>query len=34
MANHEYQQFIIDVEHVQTMVERGTISEEEAQPLV
>ena len=33
-ATHEYELFISDIEHVQTMAEQGTISEEEAQFLV
>lgn len=33
-ATHEYAQFIIDIEHIQTMVEQGAISDEVAQSLV
>ena len=33
-ASHEYAQFIVDIEHVQTMAEQKTITEEVAQALV
>ncbi|HME42376.1 MAG TPA: hypothetical protein VKF36_04755 [Syntrophorhabdales bacterium] len=33
-ASHEYAQFIMDIEQVQTMAEQGTITEEVAQALV
>ena len=33
-ATHEYESFIADIEHVQTMAEEGTISKAEAQALV
>ena len=33
-ATHEYTQFIGDIEHIQTMAEKGTITEETAQALV
>jgi threonine dehydratase len=33
-ATHEYAQFIQDIEHIQTMAEQGTITEETAQSLV
>ncbi|MGD0233774.1 MAG: hypothetical protein ABSC55_04465 [Syntrophorhabdales bacterium] len=33
-ATHEYAQFILDIEHVQTMAEQGTITAEVAQALV
>ena len=33
-ATHEYQGFIADLEHVQAMAEKGTISQAEAQSLV
>jgi hypothetical protein len=33
-ATHEYGQFILDIEHIQTMAEEGTITDETAQALV
>lgn len=33
-ASHEFQQFIINIEHIQTMAEEGKVSDEEAQFLV
>lgn len=33
-AMHEYAQFIADIEHIQTMAEQGTISDDVAQSLV
>ena len=33
-ATHEYAGFIADIEHVQTMAEKGTITKAEAQALV
>ncbi len=33
-ASHEFQQYIANVEHVQTMVEQGKVTDQEAQFLV
>ena len=33
-ASHEYEQFVLDIEHVQTMAEQKTITDEVAQALV
>lgn len=34
IASHEFQQYIINIEHIQTMAEEGNVTDQEAQFLV